>query len=138
MKTKTKILFLTLGLICPYMGLVMYRVLAYPEHPFPTWFLYAAPSYLIGSVLVFVAVRKKIVANPAPLATPERNAQRLAAARSIRRLGYIWWFGPFIYFINGGLREPVWSTMFGLCWVCLLSWVCFREAKKIEAKVHQN
>jgi hypothetical protein len=91
MKPKTKILFLLLGLIFPYLGFVMYSVLTHPEHPFPKMVLLAAPCYLIGSMLVFVVVRKKIVINAPPLAPPEKNAQRLAAARSVRRLGYIWW-----------------------------------------------
>lgn len=138
MKPKTKILFLLPCLIFPYMGFVMYRVLTHPEHPFPQWFFYAGPCYFIGSMLVFVVARKKIVTNAPPLAPSERNTQRLAAARSFRRLGYIWWFGPLIYFVNGGLKEPVWTTMLALCWVSFLSWVCFREAKKMESKANQN
>ena len=138
MKPKTKILFLLPCLIFPYMGFVMYRVLTHPEHPFPQWFFYAGPCYFIGSMLVFVVARKKIVTNAPPLAPSERNTQRLAAARSFRRLGYIWWFGPLIYFVNGGGKEPVWTTMLGLCWVSFLSWVCFREAKKMESKANQN
>ena|SRR5215831_2409918 len=138
MKAKIRILFLLFGLLFPYISFVMYRVLAHPERPFPKWFFYAAPCYFIGSMLVFVIVRKKIMANARPMALPERNAQRLAAARSVRRLGYIWWGGPLIYFLNGGLKEPVLITVLGLCWVSLLSWVCFREAKKIETKVQQN
>jgi len=56
----------------------------------------------------------------------------------MRRMGYIWRVGPVFCFLNGGLGEPVWTTILGLCWVGFLSWVCFREAKKIEAKVLNN
>jgi hypothetical protein len=63
MKPKTKILLLLFGLIFPYMGFVMCRALTHPENPFPKWFLYAAPCYFIGSIAVFVVLRKKILAS---------------------------------------------------------------------------
>jgi hypothetical protein len=138
MKSKTKILFLLFGPIFPYMGFVMYRALVHPENPFPKWFLYAAPCYFVGAIALFVVLRKKILASASPLGLAEKNTQRLAAARSVRRMAYIWWVGPVFYFLNGGLGEPVWTTILGLCWVGFLSWVCFREAKKIEAKVLNN
>jgi hypothetical protein len=138
MKPKTKILFLSFGLMFPYMGFAMYRALAHPENPFPKWFIYAAPCYFLGAMAVFVLLRKWILASASPLGLPEKNAQRLAAARSLRRAGYIWWVGPIFYFLDGGLSVPAWTTILGLCWVGFLSWVCFREAKKIEAKVRQN
>ena len=135
MKPKTKILLLLFGLIFPYMGFVMFRALTHPENPFPKWFLYAAPCYFIGSMAVFVVLRKKILSSAPPLGLAAQNAQRLVAARSVRRLGYIWWVGSIFYFLNGGLREPVWTTVLGLCWVSFLSWVFFREAKIGRAHV---
>ena len=139
MKTKTKIVFLLFGLILPYMGFVLYRALAHPENPFPKWFLYAAPVYFVGAMVPFVLLRKRILAGAPRLGVAEQNAQRLAAARAARRLGYIWWIGPIFYFFDGGLRQPVWTTILGLFWVSFLTWMCFREAKKIEeAKVLQN
>lgn len=66
MKPKTKILVLLFGLIFPYMGFVMYRVLTHPENPFPKWFWYAAPCYLIVSMAVFVVLRKKFLASAPP------------------------------------------------------------------------
>jgi hypothetical protein len=53
-------------------------------------------------------------------------------------MGYVWWVRPLFYFRYGGLQEPKWATILGLGWVGWLSCVCFREAKKIEAKVRQN
>lgn len=138
MKPKTKILFLLFSLIFPYMGFVMYRALTHPENPFPKWFFYAAPCYVLGSIALFVVLRKEILASASPLGLAEQAAQRLEAARSVRRLGYIWWVGPVFYFLDGGFKEPAWTTILGLCWVGLLSWVCFREAKKIETGTQKN
>ena len=138
MKPKIKIILLLFGLTFPYAGFVMYRALTHPGDPFPKWFLYAAPVYFLAAMVAFVLLWKKILASAPPLGLPEQNAQRLAAARAARRLGYIWWIGPILYFLNGGLRQPVWTTVLGLSWVGFLSWTCFRSAKKLEAKVLQN
>ena len=103
---EAKDVMLLFGLISPYMGFVMYRVLTHPENPLPKWSLYASPCYFLGSMVLFVVLRKKILARATPLGLAEQNAQRLAAARSVRRMEYIWWVGPVFYFLNGGLREP--------------------------------
>jgi hypothetical protein len=138
MKPKTKILLLLFGLILPYMGFITYHGLTHSENPFPKWFLYAALCYFLASTALFVVLRKMILASAPPTGVVEQNAQRLAAARSLRRMGYVWWVGPVFYFLDGGLREPAWTTILGLCWVGFLSLVCFREARKIEAKIQKD
>jgi hypothetical protein len=52
MKSRAKILLLLFGLMVPYMGFVLYRAFAYPQHPFPDWFLYVGPCYFFGSILL--------------------------------------------------------------------------------------
>jgi hypothetical protein len=139
MKLKTKLLFLVLGLILPYMAFVVYRVATHPNHPLPDWFIYVAPCYLFGSMLVFLLVRKRFVANAAPLAPSERQAQGITSARSFRFLGYIWLIGPVGYLLNGGFRQlPPWPAMLGLSWVSFLSWACFYQARKIESRLRQD
>ena len=138
MKPKTKLLFVAIGLLLPYMAFVQYSAFSHPNHPFPQWFIYAAPCYLFGSMLVFLLARKKIVASASPLAPPERTAQRVASARGLRFLGYIWLAGPVIYALDGGLKPPTWPAVLGICWVGLLSWGCFHQAKKIESQVQRD
>ena len=138
MKPKTKLLVVAIVLLLPYMIFVQYSAFTHPSHPFPQWFIYAAPCYLFGSMLVFLFARKKIVAGAPQLAQPERNAQGLASARALRFLGYIWLVGPVIYALNGGLKPPTWPAAIGICWVGLLSWACFHQAKKIESRVQRD
>ena len=139
MKPKTKMLVLMFGLILPYMGFVLYRVFTHPEHPFPSWFPYVAFCYFVGAIALFIVLRRKIIAGAPSLGLAEQNAQRLSAARAARRLGYMWLIGPVFYLLSGGLTQaPAWVSVLGLSWVGFLSWVCFREAKKIEMKARQN
>lgn len=81
MKPKTKVLLFFVIFLFPYLGFVVYRALAHPEHPFPTWFLYAAPCYLAGGVILFVLLRKRIMAGGPSVALAEQNVQWLKAAR---------------------------------------------------------
>jgi hypothetical protein len=138
MKPKTKLLCVALGLLLPYMAFVQYSAFTHPNHPFPQWFIYAAPCYLFGSLLVFLLARKKILAAPPPLAAPERTAQGMVSARALRLLGYIWLLGPVIYALDGGLNRPAWPAALGICWVGLLSWACFHQARKIESRVQRD
>jgi hypothetical protein len=139
MKPKTKVLVLLLSLILPYMGLVMYRVFAHPEHPFPRWFLYAAPCYFLVTVTLFAVLRKRILLAAPPIGLAEQNTQRLSAARAVRRVGYIWLLGPVFVFISGGFKdEPFWAVALDLSWVGFLSWATFRDARKLELRARQN
>jgi len=139
MKPKTKVLLFFVIFLFPYLGFVMYRALTHPEHPFPTWFLYVAPCYLVGGIFLFVLLRKRIMAGGPSLHLAEQNAQRLKAARSLRRLGYMWLLGPVFFFLSGGQKgEPKWAIVLGVAWVGFLIWASFREAKRIEMKVRQN
>ncbi len=64
MKPKTKLLFVALGLLLPYMAFMQYNAFTHPESSVSAMAtIYAAPCYLFGSMLVFLLARKKIVAN---------------------------------------------------------------------------
>lgn len=125
--------------MAPCMGFVIYRALTHPQQPFPGWFLYAGPCYLIGSIVLATVLRKRIIGSPVLLPTEEQEGQRISAAHVARRMGYIWLVGPVVYFFNGEVsREPLWLTVVMLSWVGFLSWGSFRVAKNIELKAHQH
>jgi hypothetical protein len=90
MNPKAKMLFLVLGLMFPYMGFVLYRAFSYPQHPFPDWFLYAAPVYFFGSIAMLVILRKRIVGDTTPqdLEKQRRSAADIEVDR--RRLKSLW------------------------------------------------
>lgn len=139
MKPATKMLVLIITLMLPYMGFVMYRVFTHPQFLFPTWFLYVGPCYFIGSIVLAVVLRKRMLAGTQPLPADEQKTQSVLASRAARRLGYIWLIGPVFYVLNGGpLREPWWVTALGLSWVGFLVWASFRVARNIELKARQN
>ena len=138
MKTKTKLLLLMVALLAPYMAMVLYMAFTIQGNTIPQWFVFAAPLYFVGSIALFVILRKRIIAAAAPVSSVEQNDQTLRAARAARRLGYIWWIGPFSYFASGGIHDPIWMTIMGLSWISFLSWLCFREARKLEAKAARN
>ena len=103
MNPKAKMLFLVLGLMLPYMGFVLYRTFLYPQHPFPGWFLYAAPGYFFGSIALLLILRKRIVGDTLPqgLEKPRRSAADIEVDR--RRLKSLW-IGVALYsliFLNG-------------------------------------
>jgi len=77
MKPKAKTLVLMLGLMLPYMGFSLYRVLTYPQHPFPTWFLYVAPCYFFGSIALLVVIRRKIAGDSPVQDSDRRNLKWL-------------------------------------------------------------
>jgi hypothetical protein len=109
MKPAVKILLLLLALMVPYMGLVMYFAFRLPQQHFPTWFLYVAPIYFFGSILLAVVLRKRM---PGDATQEELQKRKRSAVRAARRMGYIWLMGPVIYILLGGpLREPVWTTV---------------------------
>ena len=136
MKPAVKISLLLLALMVPYIGLVMYFAFRLPQQPFPTWFLYVAPIYFFGSILLAVVLRKRMPDD----ATPEELQKRKrSAVRAARLLGYLWLIGPVNYVLSGGpLREPAWVTVLGLSWVGFLSWASFRIAKKTEKELRQD
>ena len=128
-----------MGLILPYMAFALYFVLQLPEHAQPTWFPYVVLCYLVGSTFLFSFLRKRVLANAPPVTIEEQTVQSLSGARAARRMGYIWFLGPFLYLVSGGpSREPLWITLFGLSWAGFLSWVSFRIAKNTETKARQN
>jgi archaellum biogenesis protein FlaJ (TadC family) len=136
MKPAVKILLLLLALMVPYMGLVMYFAFRLPQQHFPTWFLYVAPIYFFGSILLAVVLRKRM---PDDATQEELQKRKRSAVRAARRMGYIWLMGPVIYILLGGpLREPVWTTVLGLSWAGFLSWASFRIAKKTEKQLGQD
>jgi hypothetical protein len=103
MKPGAKILVLMLGLMLPYIGFVLYRAFTYPQHPFPSWFLYVAPCYFFGSIALAVVLRKKIVGDTAP---QDLEKQRHSAAdiEVDRRRLKLLWIGAGLYsliFLNG-------------------------------------
>ena len=66
MNPRFKILLLALGLMLPYTSFVLYRAFSYPDHPFPSWFLYVGPFYFFGSIALLVVLGKKIVGAARP------------------------------------------------------------------------
>jgi len=97
MKPTSKILVLMLGLMLPYMGFALYRAFAYPQHPFPNWFLYVAPCYFFGSITLLVVLRKKIVGG-----APQQDSA--AGTEVDRRRLKLLWIGVGTYsliFLNG-------------------------------------
>jgi hypothetical protein len=139
MKPKVKMLVLMLSLMLPYMGFVLYRAFTHPLQPFPSWFLYVAPCYFFGAIILAVILRKRMMASALPQDLAEQNTERLSAVRAARRMGYIWLIGPVFYLLSGQLsKEPAWITVLGFSWVGFLSWASFRTAKKIEMKARRN
>ncbi len=103
MKPGTKILVLMLGLMLPYMGFVLYRAFTYPQHPFPSWFLYFGPCYFFGSIALLVVLRKKIVGD-APPQEFEKQRRSAASIDDDRRRLKLLWIGTGLYsliFLNG-------------------------------------
>jgi hypothetical protein len=97
MNPKSKVLVLMLGLMLPYMGFALYRVFTYPQHPFPSWFLYVAPCYFFGSITLLVVLRKKIVGD-----APQQDST--ASTEVDRRRLKLLWIGVALYsliFLNG-------------------------------------
>jgi hypothetical protein len=61
--------------------------------------------------------------------------ERHPRAGTMRKMGYFWVFGLFMFFLVGGpAMEPWWATPLGLSWSGFLIWITFREAKKFEAR----
>jgi hypothetical protein len=103
MKPGTKILVLMLGLMLPYMGFALYRAFTYPQHPFPSWFLYVAPCYFFGSIALLVVVRKKIVGETPPQGL-DKQTRSVASIEGDRRRLKLLWIGTGTYcliFLNG-------------------------------------
>jgi hypothetical protein len=139
MKLKTRTTFLLLGLIFPYSVFVLYFVLRLPQHPLPGWFLYVCVGYIVGLILVFPSLRKRVISGAPPLGPEAQKAQQISSARALRRLGYVWLLGPFFYYMEGGFSdEPHWVSLLGLLWVGFLIWATFRAARKMELKAGQN
>ena len=135
-KPAAKLVLLLLALIVPYMWLAMYFALRLPQRPFPTWFLCVAPIYFFGSILLAVALRKRMRDDGTP---DELQRRKSSTVRAARRMGYIWLIGPAIYILSGEpFREPIWTTVLGLSLVGFLSWASFRIAKKNEKEVLQD
>jgi len=101
----------------PYMSFVLYRAFSYPDHPFPSWFLYVGPFYFFGSIALLVVLRKRIVgdARPTDFEEQRRSAPDIEVDR--RRLKLLW-IGAGIYsliflngirlgFVNAGELPPV-------------------------------
>jgi hypothetical protein len=136
MKPKTKILLLSLAFMLPYMALVMYLASHLHQNRFPTWFLYFAPSYFFGSILVLAILGKRIQRNTPP---QDMQKNKLSGARAARLLGYIFLISPASYVLSGQiLRRPAWASVLVLSWACLLSWGSFYIAKKNEMESDQR
>jgi len=102
-KSGTKIFLLMLGLMLPYMGFVLYRVFAYPQHPFPNWFLYVGPCYFFGSIALLVVLRKKFVGNAPPQDLDKQRRSAVDIKGNRRNLKWLW-VGVGLYsliFLNG-------------------------------------
>jgi hypothetical protein len=91
MKPGTKILVVMLGLMLPYMGFALYRAFTYPQHPFPSWFLYVGPCYFFGSIALPVVLRKKIVGDTLPQDLDRRKLKWLWTGAGL----------SFLIFLNG-------------------------------------
>jgi hypothetical protein len=74
MKAGSKILILMLGLMLPYMGFVLYRAFAYPQHPFPDSFLYVGPCYFFGSIALLMVLKKENCRRHSPAGPREARA----------------------------------------------------------------
>jgi hypothetical protein len=54
-------------------------------------------------------------------------------AGAMRRSGYFWVWGLFMFILVAGYREePWWATLLGLSFSGILIWGTFRAAKKME------
>ena len=139
MTQKTKILILLFSLILPYAALAAYMGFTLRGHNVPMWFPYAALSYFVVAVSVFIFGKKRIVASsPAPDMV-EQKKQNISGAKAVRRLGYNWLIGPLFYSLDGGLKaNPGWVTCLGFAWAGFLSWASFHQAKKMESKARQD
>lgn len=105
MKPGTKIIVVMLGLMLPYLGFVLYRAFTYPQHPFPSWFLYVGPCYFFGSIALLVVLRKKI-AGDAPPHDFDKQGRSAADIEGDRRRLKLLWIGAGLYFLIflNGLR----------------------------------
>jgi hypothetical protein len=106
MRPKAKMVALMLSLMLPYMGFALYRVFAYPQHPFPSWFLYVAPCYFFGSIALSVVVFRKNLPGDTPLQDFEKQRRSAADIEDDRRSLKWLWIGVGLYFLIflNGLR----------------------------------
>lgn len=91
-KPKTKITALMLGLLLPYMAVVMYFSFRIQEHPLPTWFPYFGLSYMLGTISFVVVLGRKI-----------SGSEKWGSADPAQRRGLRLWAGYLIL---------VWSSLF--------------------------
>jgi len=140
MPLERKILLLILGLATPCIALAIYvAVWKLPTQPVPTWFLYFAPCYFPATILLTVVLVKRMKQSAPLQDLEEKKTDSISAARSVRRMGYVWLLGPVLYLLSGGVsKEPVWISVLGFAWAGFLSWATFRAAKKIELKARQS
>lgn len=80
-KPRTKITALVLGLMLPYMAVVMYFSFRIQEHPLPTWFPYFGLSYMLGTISFVVLFGRKISGSAkwASADPAQRSGLRLSA-----------------------------------------------------------
>jgi len=139
MTTKTKLLLLLFGLTVPYIAVAMYMTLAFRGNFASLWIPFVGLCYFVVAVFVFVAMRRRIVATSPALDPALESKQNQSAARSLRRLAYVWVVGPLFYLLTGGPKtNPWWVTMLGLSWAGFMIWISFHQARKMELKARQD
>lgn len=80
-----------IGLILPYIALVIYFAVRTLDHPQPTWFPYFGLSYLLGTtILVTVFSRKISRAAPSQTVNKPQPAQRRMLRASAGSLIAVW------------------------------------------------
>ena len=135
MKPKNKILILSVGLILPYMALVVFFALRAQEHRLPTWFPYFGLSYILATMIVVMLYSRRL----------RRDAQAESAWRPTS--GWRWvgrgWVAYLIVVWSALFLRGAYSTVIGrldwrrsvpagaflLAFIVLFSWALYRDFK---------
>ncbi len=137
MTPRRKIALLMFGLILPYMALVMYFVFPRSGHPepiLPSWFPYFGLSYILGSIVLVMAVSRRISRNlPQGVSTTPRSTAWWTRARATYLIAI--WTGLFIYGAYRTLKgdfpmeRSIPAGAFLLAVIGLFSWLLYRDIR---------
>ena len=93
MAPKTKFILLMLGMVLPYMALVMHFALRAQggTQPFPSWFAYFGLSYILLSMIIATMIGRKMFRD-SPKPPSKKTQSFLAGAARLWRLYCCWFF----------------------------------------------
>jgi len=133
MKPRTKTLNLFFGLILPYMALVLYFAFRLPQQSLPTWLLYFGSVYIFGSIVLVVAVGRRIARDTAQNSETSQAASRWVRGRATSLVAL--WSVLFLYGAYKTLRSdfpleralPAGAIL--LAFIGLFSWLLHKDSQ---------